>query len=381
MDGLSGESGAEVGQNLSRGKVRVAVIGAGGIATLRHLPAYKLAEERGEAELVAVCDPIESSARAAAERFAVPEVYSDYRELLDASGAGAGIDAVSICTPNAYHEPITLAALAAGKHVLCEKPLALDLAGARRMREAARVAGVVTAVNFRYRFIPAAGFVRDLIARGELGDIYHVYGNYLQGMLSDSETPIAWRLIRAQSGSGALGDLASHLIDLCRYWVGEISAVQGHLRTFVTERPLVGGGTGTVDVDDATSILVRFARGAEGVINASRCAIGHTNHQRVEIFGTKGAVVYEIERWDEGGDSLQICLGSAQARYNAFSRVKVPPEYLAGNPLRTMLDFVAAIRTGTKASPDFEDGLRCQEVLEAVERSAAGGQWQCLPME
>jgi len=185
MDGLSGESGAEVGQNLSRGKVRVAVIGAGGIGTLRHLPAYKLAEERGEAELVAVCDPIESSARAAAERFSVPEVYADYRELLDPSGAG----------------------------------------------------------------------------------------------------------------------------------------------------------------------------------------------------GRMGALVYEIERWDEGGDSLQICLGSAHARYNAFSRVKVPPEYLAGNPHRTMLDFVAAIRTGTKASPDFEDGRRCQEGLEAVERSAADARWQCLPIE
>ena len=289
-------------------KVRVAVIGAGGIANLRHLPAYKQAEERGDAELVAVCDPVESAARAAAERFGVPEVFADYRALLDPAGAGARIDAVSICTPNSYHEPITLAALAAGKHVLCEKPLALDLAGARRMCDAARAAGVVTAVNFRYRFIPAAGFVRDLIARGELGAIYHVYGNYLQGPLSDPTAPLAWRLVRAQSGSGALGDLASHLVDLYRFWVGELAAVQGHLRTFVTERPMVGGGTGTVDVDDATSILLRFASGAEGVINASRCAIGHSNHQRVEVYGTKGAVVYQIERWDQGGDSLQICL-------------------------------------------------------------------------
>jgi predicted dehydrogenase len=362
-------------------RVRVAVIGAGGIATLRHLPAYKLAEERGEADRVAVCDPVEASARAAAERFAVPRVYSDYRELLDLRGAGAGIDAVSICTPNSFHEPITLDCLAAGKHVLCEKPLALDLAGARRMYEVARTTGVVTAVNFRYRFIPAAAFARDLIARGELGEIYHIYGNYLQGLLSDPATPLAWRLVRAQSGSGALGDLASHLIDLCRFWVGEVSAVQGHLRTFTTERPVAGGGTGTVDVDDATSILLRFASGAEGVINASRCAIGHNNHQRVEIYGTKGAAIYEIERWDEGGDSLQICLGAAQARHNAFSRVKVPPEYLAGNPLRTMLDFVAAIRAGTKVSPDFEDGLRCQEVLEAAERSAADARWLTLPLQ
>jgi predicted dehydrogenase len=350
------------------------VIGAGAIATLRHLPAFRRMQDEGKAELVAVADPLETATRAAAERFGVPHAVADYRELL-----ALPLDAVSICTPNVYHEPIALAALEGGKHVLCEKPLAMDAAGARRMHARAEAAGVVTATNFRYRFIPASWFARDLIAGGELGEIYHVYANYLNGSLADPATPMAWRQARAESGSGALGDLASHIIDLCRYWVGEITAAQGHLRTFTTERPAPGGGTSAVDVDDAASCLFRFASGAEAVVNASRNALGRNNHQRVEVYGTKGALIYEIEKWDVGGDRLQLCLGAGQARHNAFATVPVPPAYLAGNPERAMTDFVDAIRAGTRMTPDFADGLRCQEVLDAVEQSAREGGWVEVP--
>lgn len=351
-------------------RVRVGVVGAGAIATMRHLPAFRRCQDEGTAELVAVADPMEGAAAAAAARFGIPRVYADYRELL----AGP-IDAVSICTPNVYHEPITLAALEAGKHVLCEKPIAMDAAGARRMHDRAREAGVITAVNFRYRFIPAAWFARDLIAGGELGEIYHVYAHYFNGSLADPTKPMAWRQARAESGSGALGDLASHIIDLCRYWVGEIAGVQGHLRTFTTERPAPGGGTSTVDVDDASTCLFRFANGAEAVVNASRNGFGRNNYQRIEVYGSQGSLIYEIEKADVGGEQLQLCLGAGQARYNAFATVPVPPTYLAGNPERAMTDFVAAIRSGTPMTPDFADGLRCQEVLDAVELSAREGHW------
>lgn len=349
-------------------RIRVGVIGAGKIAFLRHLPAFKACEAAGTAELVAVADAVEENARNAAAQFGVPHTFTDYRELLQLP-----LDAVSICTPNAYHEPISLAALDAGKHVLCEKPLALDYAGARRMWERAEATGLKTAVNFRYRWIPAAGFARDLIRDGELGDIYHVYANYFNGSLHDPTTPISWRESRAESGTGALGDLASHLIDLLRWWIGEIASVQGHLHTFVRERPLTTGGRGPVDVDDAVSFRASFANGAEGILNASRCAIGRNNHQRIEVYGTKGALIYEIEKADEGGDRLQLCLGSAQARYNAFATVKVAPPYLLGNPQRVMTDFVDALRGGATPSPDFYDGMRCQEVLDAVERSDREG--------
>ncbi len=351
-------------------RVRVGVIGAGAIATMRHLPAFRRCQDEGTAELVAVADPMEGAAQAAATRFGIQHAFADYRELL-----AVPLDAVSICTPNVYHEPITLAALDAGMHVLCEKPIAMDAEGARRMYDRAHEAGLLTAVNFRYRFIPAAWFARDLIAGGELGEIYHVYAHYFNGSLADPLRPLSWRQARAESGTGALGDLASHIIDLCRYWVGEIASVQGHLRTFTTERPTPGGGVSVVDVDDASTSLLRFDNGAEAVINASRNGFGRNNYQRIEVYGSKGSLIYEIEKTDVGGEELRICLGEGQARYNAFATVPVPLSYLAGNPERAMTDFIAAIRSATPMTPDFADGLRCQEVLDAVALSARNGGW------
>ena len=349
-------------------KVRVGVIGTGAIAVGRHLPAYKECEAAGTATLVAVSDVVPASAQAAAARFGVPHALTDYHDLL-----ALPLDAVSICTPNALHEPVALAALDRELHVLCEKPLALDHAGARRMAERAAAAGRKTAVNFRYRWIPAAGFAHDLIAGGELGEIYHVYANYFNATMTDPTLPISWRQNRAASGSGALGDLASHLIDLLRWWVGEFTAVSGALRTFTTERPLVTGGTAPVDVDDAVSFRARFMQGAEAVVNASRCAFGHNNHQRIEVYGTKGALIYEIEKYDEGGEMLRLCLGAGQAKYNAFAPVTVPPPYLLGHPQRVMMDFVDAIRADRQPAPDFTDGMICQEILDAVETSDREG--------
>lgn len=356
-------------------KVRIGVIGTGGIATMRHLPAFKEREAAGEAEVVAVCDVYEEGARKAAARFAVPHVFTDYRDLL-----ALPLDAVSICTPNNSHEPISLAALDAGLHVLCEKPVAMDYAGARRMTERATAAGRITAVNFRYRHIPAAWFAHDLIRGGDLGDIFHVYAHYFNGSMHNPQAPISWRNSQAESGSGALGDLASHIIDLCRWWVGEFASVQGHLRVFTPERPLVTGGTGRVDVDDAVNFHATFESGAEAVIDASRCAIGHNNHQRIEVYGTKGALIYEIERADEGGETLRVCFGDTQARYNAFAPVYLPPQYRAGHPQRIMEDFVDAIRADAPMSPNFTDGMRCQEVLDAVVLSANEGRRVSLPL-
>jgi len=357
-------------------KLRIGVIGTGGIAVARHIPAYLNCAQAGAAEVVAVCDALPESARRAAEQFQIPRVYDDWQRML----AEGDLDLISICTPNVYHEPISLAALESDLHVLCEKPIAMSYPGAKRMWDAARASGRQTAVNFRYRWIPAAGFVRDLIQGGELGEIYHVYVNYFNGGMHAPNTPMRWRQVKAEAGSGALGDLASHLVDLCRFWIGEISAVTGHLRTFVTERPLINGGRGTVDVDDATTFFTRFQNGAEGVFNASRCAIGRGNHQRAEIYGTKGAVIYEIEKADRGGDRVQLCLGDGQARYLSFATAEVPAPYLAGNPERPMIDFVEAVRTGRPHAPNFEDGARCQEILEAVEISSQEERTVRLPL-
>ena len=356
-------------------RVRVGVIGTGAIAMLRHLPAFANSAAKGAAEIVGVADVDETSVQKAAAQFGAAHAFTDYRDLLEAP-----IDAVSICTPNAFHEPAALAALDAGKHVICEKPLALDYAGAKRMAARAAASGLKHAVNFRYRWVPAAGYVRDLIDAGELGEIYHVHAHYFNGTLHDPQTPIRWRQTRAAAGTGVLGDLGSHLIDLCRWWVGEVASVSGHLRTFNSKRPLVGGGIGEVDVDDSMNAHLTFTNGAEGLLSASQCAIGRNNHQRIELYGTKGAIIYEIEKWDQGGDTLQICLGSAQARYNAFATVPVSPTRLTGTPEGPMIDFIDAIRADRMPSPNFDDGMRCQEVIDAIALSAAQGTRVSLPL-
>ncbi|HEY3110597.1 MAG TPA: Gfo/Idh/MocA family oxidoreductase [Chloroflexota bacterium] len=357
--------------------LRVAVIGTGGIARLRHIPAFKRAAGLGLAELVALCDAVGASAEAAARDFGVASWATDYREVV----ARPDVDVVSVATPNVYHEEISIAALQAGKHVMCEKPLAMDYPGAVRMAEVARRSGRRTAVNFRYRWVPAARFLFDLVRAGEIGAVYHVYMNYLNGGRANPETPIRWRLSRAQAGSGVLGDLGSHMVDFAHVLAGPVRRVSAHLRTFTTERPVEGGGRAPVDVDDACTMVLEFASGAQGVINSSGCALGRGNHQRVELYGTGGAAIYEIERWDRGGDRLRVCLGPGQARLGAFAEVPVPPEHADSNPLDPFVDFVRAIREGRDGWVTFEDAVRVQEVLEAAERSAREGRWVDLPLE
>lgn len=360
---------------MARG-VRMGVIGVGGIAVLRHLPAYAELRTRGEVEIVAVCDADRGRARAAAAQWGAPVVCADEHELL----ARPDIDAVSICTPNALHHPQTLAALAAGKHVLCEKPLALTLAEARELAQAAAASRLVTSVNFRYRWIPAARFVTDLVGEGTLGRIYHGIFHYLQGPLADPTRPMGWRTQRAQAGSGALGDLGSHVIDLASQWLGEARRVQGSLTTFVPERPGPDGLPAPVDVDDAANFTIEYGDGVLGHFLATRMAAGHANYQRVELYGSNGAVAYEFGKWDRGGDRVSVALGDTQARFGGFGPGLLSPEHLAGRPDGAILEFVAAIREGRAATPTFADGLRAQEIMAAVELSAAEGRMIELPL-
>jgi predicted dehydrogenase len=357
--------------------VRVGVIGAGAVAVGRHLPAYAEARTAGGAEIVAVCDVDPVRAAAAAAAFGIPAVDTDDRALL----GRPEVEAVSICTPNALHYTAAMAALAAGKHVLCEKPLAMTLPEARAMAALAAERGLVTVVNFRYRWIPAARFVTDLVAAGALGRLYHGVFHYFTGWLADPATPGAWRTSRALAGSGALGDLGSHLIDLAGSWLGDARRVQGHLTTYVAERPAPGGGLAPVDVDDAAGFTVEYASGAVGQFLVSRCTPGRTNYQRVELYGSGGAVSYEFDKWDRGGDTVQLCLGGVQARYGGLAPVQVTPEHLQGTPHGPLLEFIAAIREGRAARPDFAAGLACQEIIAAVERSAAHGRAVDLPLE
>ncbi len=356
--------------------LRAAVIGTGGVARLRHIPAFKRAEELGLARLVALSDPVEASLDAAAREFGVDKTYLDWRKLLDEERP----EVVSVATPNAYHEEISVAALKAGAHVLCEKPLALDLAGARRMLKVAGEAGRRTSVNFRYRWVPSMAFLRELVAAGELGEIRHVFVNYLNGGLADPDRPIRWRQTRAESGSGNLGDLGSHMIDLAHWLVGPITRVGARLTTFTKERSTADGGRVAVDVEDAASLIVEFANGATGTINASGMAMGRTNYQHLEIYGSRGSAVYGIEQGDRGGDVLHLCLGAAQARVMGWSAVPVPARHAASSPLDPFLDFLRAIHADEDPPVTFADAVRAQEVIEAAEQADREDRWVSLPL-
>jgi predicted dehydrogenase len=357
--------------------LRGAVIGAGGVARLRHIPAFQEAARRGLAELVALCDPVAAALDAAGDEAGIASRYLDYRDVL----ARDDIEVVTVATPNSMHEPIAIAALQAGKHVLCEKPLALSLAGARRMAAAARDSGLVHAVNYRYRWIPAARYLKELVDAGEIGTVRQIFMNYFNALVLDPNTPIRWRQTRAEGG-GTFADIGSHLIDMSLWLLGPIRRVRCDRWTFTRERPDGANGLAPVDVDDAATCQLEFASGAVGVLNASGLCLGRLNHQRIEVYGTAGGVVYEIDRpGDIGGDVLRACFGETQHRVVGMAPAPTFPWH-TGTPLDPFLAFFQAVRDGREAPVTFDDAVRVQAVLDAAERSAdAGGAWVDLPAE
>ena len=354
----------------TRSIVRLGMIGTGGWGTGGHLAAY---QQSPYASVVAACDVNPQNLTRAVERYQIPATYADYREML----ARETLDAVDVSTPNVSHAEISLAAISHKINVICEKPLGMNRHEAREMAMAARKAGVRTAVNFTYRNVPAARFIREIIQSGEIGEIYHVIATYNQGWLVDPNSPRVWRLNRAMTGTGVLGDLGSHLIDLAHWWVGEIRAVQGHLKTFVHERPLPdGSGTASVDVDDAATLMVEFGSGATGVLFCTRYAFARANTQRAEIYGTKGGLVYDNERPNE----IQFATGQFMARNRQYSVMPVP-RAIQETRTTTMQQFVEDVALGNSSTATFDDGAACQEVLDAVEESARLGTRVRLPLD
>ncbi len=328
----------------------------------------------------------------AAARLGWAESVTDWREVV----ARDDIDLIDICTPGDTHEAIALAALAAGKHVLCEKPLANSVGAAERMAQAARQAfpAAVAMCGFSYRRSPALAFARELIAQGRLGEIRHVRGQYLQDWLSDAETPLTWRLDKSKAGSGALGDIGAHLIDTAQWLIGEnITGVSSVLHTFVPERPIGeesgglssrapgGARRGPVTVDDAALFTARFVGGAIGIFEATRFALGRRNANRIEINGSRGSLSYDFERMNE----LEFYESDAPAE-QGFRRIQMtepehpyaahwwPPGHGLGYEhlfTHQVVDLIEAIATEDQPRPSFDDALGVQRVLDAIERSAA----------
>jgi predicted dehydrogenase len=328
----------------------------------------------------------ESKVKEAQARLGFEESATKWQDVL----ARKDIDIVDVCTPGDSHAPIVVAAAEAKKAILCEKPLANDLAEAERMFAAAKRAGVVNMVCHNYRRVPAIALAKKLIDDGKLGDIHHYRGVYLQDWIVDPNFPRVWRLEKARAGSGSLGDILSHTMDLSRHLVGEPVEVSALLKTFIGERPLPDGSgkRGKVDVDDSAQALVKFASGAVGYYEGSRFAPGRKNYNRLEINGSKGSLVWNLERMNE----LEVYVESGPL--SGFSTIDVtdakhpyiaawwPPGHIIGYEhsfTHTVYDFLKAIAEGKSPRPDFEDGLKNQRVLDAIERSATSGQWVKIP--
>ena len=348
--------------------VKVGVIGTGGIAQYLHLKEYLECED---AQVVALCDVKEEALAATQRRWGLEDVatFTDAEAMF----AEVDLDAVSICTPNDSHHDLALAAIEAGLAVLCEKPLAMNTAQAREMAEAAEAAGVVSMTGFSKRFFPAARLAKSLIQEGELGEVYALEGHYVQGWGLNPGVSLVWRLQRDRAGSGALGDLGSHLFDLARWWVGEAAEVVALTRTFITERPLPQGqGMGTVGVDDHVGFVVHFHKGAMGTFTVSRVAGSIRDDCRLTAHGSQGSLTFATQQ----PGKLQVCLGRAMLRLQAFAEVEVPREYRNVDEIPT---FVQAVKAGTPVEPSFLDGLRCQELLDAVLESVEAGRRVTLP--
>jgi len=336
-----------------------------------------------EQVLKVVAGRTEAKVAEARERLGFEEYATDWRSVVQRKD----IDVVDICTPGDAHAEIAIAAAGAGKALLCEKPLANSLLEAEKMVAAVREAGVIHMLCHNYRRCPAVALAKRIIDEGQIGTIHHYRGVYLQDWIVDPEFPLVWRLDKARAGSGSLGDLVSHTMDLARYLVGEPIAVSGLLTTFVPERPLPDdpGKRGRVTVDDSAQALVRFANGAVGYFEGTRFAPGRKNYNRFEVNGSKGSIVWDLERMNE------LDVYTEEGPLSGFRTVLVTdpshPYFAAWWPaghiigfehsfIHTVYDFIRAINDRKQPRPNFEDGLQNQRVLDAIERSASTGQWQ-----
>ncbi|MDX6260259.1 MAG: hypothetical protein QOH84_1947 [Kribbellaceae bacterium] len=384
--------------NLGIGLVGYAFMGAAHSQAWRSAPRFF--DLPLQSEMTVLCGRNAEALQAAATKLGWSETETDWRKLLTRDD----VQLIDVCTPGDSHAEIAIAALQAGKHVLCEKPLANTVAEAEQMAAAAAEAaanGIRSMVGFTYRRVPAIGLARKLVAEGKLGTIRHVRAQYLQDWIADPEAPLSWRLDKEKAGSGALGDIGAHIVDLTQYITGDrITEVSGQLETFVKERPVAaehsglagtaGAERGPVTVDDAAIFLARFQEGALGVFEATRFATGRKNAIRLEINGSKGSLAFDFEDLNE----LHFYDATEPAETAGFRRILVtepvhpyvaawwPPGHLLGYEhgfTHQVVDLITAIAEGTDPAPSFADGLQVQRVLAAVEDSSTSRQWQEIP--
>ena len=343
---------------------QVGIIGTGGMANwhARQLLAQKCT-------VAAVCDVDAERANAFAQRYGAAFVATDYRNLIERGD----VEAVCIVTPNDLHAPVALAAIEAGLHVLCEKPLALNERDAALMASAAQARGVIHVVNFTHRNTPCFTLARTLLAGGHLGAIYHVQASYLQDWLlhrahHPNPGPPPWRLDKSVAGSGQLGDLGSHLLDLLHGMVGDVAAVSASLPSF----PNLHADTPAANVsDDVAALQLDFASGGVGHLLASRVATGLGDNVVVQIYGSQGALIAD----DRHPGELRACVGSFSAERRTWATFTIEEREHEPSPIQL---FVEGVRTGTQPPMGFGDGLWTQRIMDAAQRSAESGTRQRL---
>jgi predicted dehydrogenase len=330
-----------------------------------------------------------------AERWGWSEWTTSWEEVVSRDD----IDIIDISAPSTIHKDVAIAAFRNRKHVLCEKPLALSLEDAREMLEEAKKSGMRHSVGFNYRKVPALSLAKQLIDDGKIGKIFHFRGIYSQDWLVDPEFPLAWRLRKKDAGGGSSWDLGAHVVDLARFLVGEVKEVVGVHETFIKERPvaekedgltaIAGKTKGKVDVDDATAFLARFESGALGLFEMTRFATGRKNQNQIQVMGSKGSFVFNMERMNE----LEYYSQDEETKVQGFHTIQVtdsthpyvanywPSGHIIGfaeSFVNEVYDFLMAVTENRDAQPSFTDGLKAQEILDAVDRSIAGRSWISL---
>ncbi|UOQ46673.1 Gfo/Idh/MocA family oxidoreductase [Gracilibacillus caseinilyticus] len=360
----------------------------------RDLPFYF--DNPLEPELTVIAGRNEEAVKEAQQKMGWLSYETDWHRVL----ARDDVDVIDIVTPNHAHAEIAIAAAEAGKHIITEKPLALTVEESERMLEAVQKNNVKHMICHNYRFVPAVQMAKQLIEQGRIGRIFHFRANYLQDFIIDPNFPLVWRLKKEVSGSGALGDIGAHSIDLARFLVGELKEVTAMMETFVKERPIgeMTGGLsakgdtsemGEVTVDDAVAILARFENGTFGTFEATRFAGGNRNKNKFEINGEKGSI-----RWDmENMNNLEVYLADDETGVQGFRLINCTEEvhpyagayWPAGHIIgyehtfiHLMDEFLRGIHENRQTAPNFEDGVKNQRILAAVEQSAQEKRWVSL---
>ena len=343
-----------------------------------------------------IVDVTDQLAKDAAQRLGFEHYSTDWKQVVE----DPNIDIIDIVTPNDSHAEIAIAAAKAGKHIISEKPLARNAEEAKKILDAVKEAGVKHMVAFNYRRTPAVALAKKYIEEGKIGNILNFRGTYLQDWSADPNAPLSWRFQKERAGSGALGDIGTHVIDYARYLVGEISDVMAIAKTWIGERPIQTSGfdslgnvkietdapKGIVDVDDEFATLIKFENGAIGSIEATRNAWGRNNFLTFEIHGDKGSLYFNYERRDE----LQVCFSDDPSDSRGFRTVYTGPAHPYGEHLWPIpalgigygetkmietYDFVKSIVENTEVSPNFEDGYRVALISDAILESAEKGEW------